>query len=101
MGESLSGAILVAGFIISVMDNNKYIEEISKFCSPYSILVLDYEGKLKRIHCPFEVTVIIAVGNLEAGDICFVEAVRLTLDLKDVFIIAGRAYFLYYFRIIS
>ena len=82
------------------MDQTKYLEEISKFCDPLSILVLDEKGQLLRIYCPFPVVVMKPVGGLDTGDIVYVQAVKLTLELKDVFIINGRAYYLFYFRIL-
>lgn len=82
------------------MDQTKYLEEISKFCDPLSILVLDENARLIRIFCPFPVEVLKPVGGLEEGDIVYVQAVKLTLELRDVFIINGRAYYLYYFRIL-
>jgi hypothetical protein len=82
------------------MDQTKYLEEISKFCDPLSILVLDEDGRLIRIYCPFPVVVLKPVGNLDKGDIVDVQAVKLTPKLMDVFIINGKAYYLYYFRIL-
>jgi len=82
------------------MDQAKYLEEISKFCDPLSILVLDENARLIRIYCPFPVAVLQSVGNLDKGDIVYVQAVKLTLELRDVFIINGRAYYLFYFRIL-
>lgn len=82
------------------MDQTKYLEEISKFCDPLSILVLDENGQLIRIYCPFPVVVLKPVGILDKGDIVDVQAVKLTPELMDVFIINGKAYYLYYFRIL-
>jgi len=82
------------------MDQTKYLEEISKFCDPLSILVLDENGRLIRIYCPFPVVVLKSVGNLYKEDIVYVQAVKLTPKLMDVFIINGKAYYLYYFRIL-
>jgi len=82
------------------MDQTKYLEEISKFCDPLSILVLDENARLIRIYCPFPVVVLKPVGNLDKGDIVDVQAVKLTPELMDVFIINGKAYYLYYFRIL-
>jgi hypothetical protein len=90
----------VAGFIIHFMDNMRYIEEISKYCDPLSMLVIGNNGQLIRIYCPFSVIVVQPVGNLEKGDIVYVQAVKVTLELRDVFIINGRAYYLFYFRIL-
>lgn len=82
------------------MDNRRYIVELFKIVSTDSILVIDKHGKLHRIYCPFRVIVAIPVGEYKPGMIVFVEAVKMTGDLKDVFIIGGKAYYLVYFRII-
>lgn len=82
------------------MDKIKYIEEISKYCDPHSMLVIGEKGGLIRIYCPFPAEVLQPVGSLEKGDIVYVQAVKLTLELKDVFIINGKAYYLFYFRIL-
>ena len=65
-----------------------------------SILVIDRTGKLRRIHCPFRAIVIIQVGVYDKGVVVLVEAVKMTQDLQDVFIVAGKAYFLVYFRVL-
>ena len=100
MGEP--GEYEMAGFIIrNDMEYSKdYIAELMKFCDPYSILVIDFRGRLIRLFCPFPVMVLTPVGNLEKGDVVSVEAVKLTLQLRDVFIIGGKAYYIIYFRIL-
>lgn len=83
------------------MDYSKdYISELMKWIDPYSILVIDKYGQLQRIFCPFTVLVTIPVGKLHYGDIVAVEAVKITLELKDVFIIGGKAYYIIHFRIL-
>lgn len=82
------------------MDNTRYIEEISKYCDPLSMLVIGEKGQLIRIYCPFTVIVIQPVGNLEPRDIVNVQAIKVTLELRDVYIIDSRAYYIFYFRIL-
>jgi hypothetical protein len=96
------GVTWMAGFILRYhMEYSKdYISELMKYCDPYSILVLGNEGQLIRLFCPFPVLVLYPVGNLEKGDVVSVEAVKLTLQLRDVFIIEGKAYYIIYFRIL-
>jgi hypothetical protein len=76
-----------------------YISELMKWIDPYSILVIDEDDQLRRIYCPFAVLVTIPVGKFQLGDIVAVEAVKITLELKDVFIIEGKAYYIIHFRI--
>lgn len=83
------------------MENSKdYIAELMKHCDPYSILVLGFAGQVIRLYCPFMVQVIIPIGTLEKGDAILVDAVKVTLELRDVYIIEGKAYYLIHFRIL-
>jgi len=81
------------------MNNRKYIREIFRVVSIDSILIIDKHGNLRRLYCPFRVIVVIPVGEYKPGIIVFVEAIKMTEELKDVFIIGGKAYYLVYFRI--
>ena len=74
----------------------KYIKELFKTVGTNSILVITSEGKLKRVFCPFKVVCNVHVHQLEKGKYYSVEAVKMTLELVDVFIIKNRAYFVWY-----
>ena len=80
-------------------NNREYIQELFRVVSIDSILVIDRNGTLKRIHCPFRAIVVIPVGEFVDGSIVLVEAVKMTLDLQDVFVVEGKAYFLIHFKI--
>lgn len=80
--------------------NREYILELFKIVSPRSILVVNQYGKVKRLHCPFRVVAIVGIPpDIAEGKYYMVEAVKMTLDLKEVFIIAGKGYYISYFRI--
>jgi hypothetical protein len=80
--------------------NREYILELFKIVSPTSILVVDQHGKLKRLHCPFRVIAIVDIPPyIEKGKFYMVDFVKMTLELKDVFIIAGKGYCISGFRI--
>lgn len=80
--------------------NREYILELFKIVSPRSILVVDKHGKVKRLHCPFRVMAIVDISpDIDEGKYYMVEAVKMTLDLKEVFIIQDKGYFICYFRI--
>jgi len=81
-------------------DYRKYIQELFKYVSTGSILYVDKQGRLRRIYCPFKVIVIQWIPNHSIGDKVSVEAVKITLELKEVYIIKGKAYYVYNFRII-
>lgn len=78
----------------------KYIEEIFKVCKTDSILIINKKGQLERINCPFLVRVIITVPPLNAGDVESVTAVKISMELIDVYIIKGKAYYYFNFSII-
>ena len=78
-----------------------YIVELFKIVGTDSILVVLHTGKLKRLYCPFIVVCKVDVPPLQKGNEYAVEAVKMTLQLQDVFIINGRAYFVWYFEISS
>ena len=79
----------------------KYIEEVFKYCKTDSILVINKVGHLQRLQCPFEVMVITDVGELKKGLKCLVSAVKLDLQLIDVYIIRDKAYYFFNFRVIG
>lgn len=82
------------------MDSREYIRELFRVVSIDSILVIDLRGKLHRIHCPFRAIVVIPVGVYDTGVVVLVEAVKMTEDLKDVYIVEGKAYYLVYFQVL-
>ena len=80
--------------------NREYIIELFKIVSATSILVVDHKGNLKRLHCPFRVVAIVELPpQITVGAFYMVEAVKMTLDLKEVFIIESKGYYYWYFRI--
>ena len=76
-----------------------YIAELFKIVGTNSVLVVMYKGKLKRLYCPFLVICRVNVPPLKVGQEYWVEAVKMTLRLEDVFIIDGKAYYVWYFQI--
>ncbi len=82
-------------------ERKRYIQEIFKFCTTDSILVIDKKGHLTRLRCPFAVLVIVEVPPLKKGQEKAVIAVKLADNLLDVYIIERKAFYHYNFRIIS
>jgi hypothetical protein len=74
--------------------------ELLKYSSPREIYVITYNNILKRLFCPFRVKVLQDIGALKRGHIVFVYEVKVTLELKTVFMINGQAYYYYHFDII-
>jgi hypothetical protein len=71
-------------------DRQKYIEEILKYCDPESIFIIDHYGHLRRLCCPFFVIAVKDVGEIKKDLICPVNAVKLDLNLIDVYIIRNK-----------
>jgi len=81
--------------------NRKYILELYKIVSPTSILVVTPTGKLKRLHCPFRVIALADFPpDILMGDFYMVDYVKMTLDLKEVYIIQAKGYYVKDFQII-
>ena len=84
---------------MSEQEARKYIAELFKVVGTDSILVVMHNGKLKRLYCPFPVICKVDVPPLQKGQEYAVSSVKMTLKLEDVFIIEGRAYFVWYFAV--
>ena len=80
--------------------NEKQMAELLKYASPYSILVVNYLNKIIELKVPFRVQLKNDVGNLAKGKIEEVELVKLSTNLKTVFIVKEEAYYYYHFNII-
>ena len=62
-----------------------------------SLWIVDHKGRLEVLVCPFSVRVVHSVGDLKRGDQAIVDAIKVTRQLKTVFIIEDRAYLYRYF----
>ena len=91
----------MAGFLFYTImtDPEEYLYELSKYVDSKSILVINPDGGLSRIYCPFPVILVIEVEDLILGDIYLVDAVKVAFALDDVYIISGKAYLIWYFKI--
>ena len=83
------------------MNNREYIYELFRLVPTDSILVIDRYGKIRRIFCPFKVIVIKPIGDHNVGKELFVDAVKMSEELKDVYIIEWKAYYPFYFKILG
>lgn len=78
----------------------KELAELLKYSSPREIYVITWNNILKRLFCPFEVQVVQDIGTLKKGQFVYVDEIKVTIDLKTVFIIDTRAYYYYHFDIV-
>jgi hypothetical protein len=81
------------------MNKNK-LAEMLKYSSPNIIYVITWNNILKQVFCPFKVRVKNDIGELFRNQIAWVEEVKVTQELKTVYIINGHAYYYYHFDII-
>ncbi len=78
----------------------KELAELLKYSTPREIYVITWNNVLKRLFCPFRVKVLQDIGTLKKGQIVLVQEIKVTLELKTVFIIKNEAFYYYHFDII-
>lgn len=81
------------------MDKQDLAEQL-KYSSSEWLYIVTWNNLLKQLFCPFKVVVLRSVGSLFEGQIVWVEAVKVTMQLKTVFVIDSSAYYYYYFDIL-
>lgn len=81
--------------------NEKELAELLKYSSPKELWIVTYNNQLEILICPFKVLVLTDIGTLKKGQIVWVENVKITLELKTVYIVKGVAYYYHYFDIID
>lgn len=80
--------------------NREQLAELLRYASPYSIMVVTWQDRVMELRCPFRVQLKNDVGILTKGKIVEVEMVKLSTNLKTVFVIKGDAYYYYHFNIL-
>jgi len=81
------------------MEDNE-LANILKYCSPKELYVITYYNELKLVLCPFRVLVLKNVGILRKQEKVWVCEVKVTTELKTIFIVNGNAYHYHYFDIL-
>ncbi|CAM4061411.1 hypothetical protein [Gillisia hiemivivida] len=82
------------------MSDEELIETL-KYSSPKILYIVTWNNLLKKLFCPFQVMVKHQIGELEKGEKIWVENVKVTVKLKTVYIIKGRAYYYDHFEILN
>ena len=80
--------------------NKEDLAEQLKYSSSEWIYIVTWNNILKQLFTPFKVAVLRPVGQLSKGQVVWVDQVKVTIDLKTVFVIKGSAYHYYYFNIL-
>ena len=78
----------------------KELAEVLKYTSQNIIYIVTWNNVLKKVFCPFKVMVLQDIGDLKKGDVVLVEAVKVDLSLKTIFMIDNQAYYYHNFHII-
>jgi hypothetical protein len=81
------------------MTKNELVE-LLKYSSPLEIYVVSWKNNLIKVYCPFEVQVLQDIGTLKTGQFVFVDEIKVTIELKTVYIIGDKAYYYYHFHIV-
>jgi hypothetical protein len=82
------------------MSKEEFLRELLNWVSSDSMLVVDKKGALRRIYCPFKAICLVTFPDIKQGEKVSVDAVKLTVEIKEVFIIRGVPYYILYFKII-
>jgi len=82
------------------MSKEEFLKELLRWVNSDSILVIDKKGLLRRIYCPFRAICLLDFPDIKHGEKVTVDAVKLTVEIKEVFIIKGIAYYIIFFKII-
>jgi hypothetical protein len=75
------------------------LSELLKYSSPNELYIITYYNTLIRLFCPVKVQVLRDIGILKRGQIVFVDEIKVTIELKTVYIIDNAAYYYYHFNI--
>lgn len=91
-----------SAFLIDlILEDTESLLELYKYCSPDSILVVTWYGKLKELFCPFRVKVNKDVIGLKKGEYTYVEKVLMTTNGSVVFQVKGLYYRYSHFDILA
>lgn len=77
-------------------------EELAEFLkdiSPNELWIVNYQNRLQILTCPFLVILKEDILFLRKHQEVYVELVRVTRDLKIVFMVGGTAFYAYHFII--
>lgn len=77
------------------------LADVLKYSSPDTLYIITWNNLLKKLFCPFQVVVKHQIGDLEKGELVWVENVKVTVKLKTVYVVRGRAYYYEHFEILD
>ncbi|TDN95315.1 hypothetical protein DET49_102201 [Salegentibacter sp. 24] len=77
------------------------LADVLRYSSPDTIYIITWNNLLKKLFCPFRVVVKHQIGELEKCEVVWVDSVKVTVKLKTVFMVKGRAYYYDHFEILD
>ena len=80
--------------------NKEDLAEQLKYSSSECLYIVTWNNLLKQLFCPFKVFVIQEIGDLKKGEVVWVEEIKVTIDLKTVYMIGNNAYYYNHFDIV-
>jgi hypothetical protein len=81
------------------MNKEKYLQELLKWISSDSLLVVVKSGNLRRLYVPFKVICLVNFPDITKDQRVPVEAFKLTVEIKMVYMIRSTAYHIAFFMI--
>lgn len=81
--------------------SDEELADVLKYSSPDTLYIVTWNNLLKKLFCPFKVVVKHQIGEFEKGEVVWVESVKVTVELKTVFMVKGRAYYYDHFEILD
>ena len=76
------------------------LANVLQFSSPKELYIITYYNTLKLLVCPFRARVLNNIGLLRKGQLIWIDEVKVTSELKTIFIIESCAYHYYHFDIL-
>lgn len=76
------------------------LADVLQYSSPKELYIITHYNALKLLFCPFRAKALSNVGMLRKGQLVWVNEVKVTTELKTIFIINGNAYHYHSFEIL-
>lgn len=81
--------------------DEKQLADLLKYSSPKQLYIVTWNNLLKLLFCPFKVLVLNDIGALKKGQVVWVEEVKITQEIKTVYMVKGKAYYYHHFDILD
>ncbi len=81
--------------------DREQLQELLKYSNPKELYVVTWNNLLKQLFCPFRVVVLSDIGELKKDTMVQVEEVKVTLELKTVYLIKENYYYYHHFDILN